>query len=449
MLIPQEYHPYIYDLFLKQVCRKSILQSPLFLLPLEHFLLQFLLLTVIITFPPSYLRRWIFFPLSVLHLIKSPLCYIPLNSDPLTKLSQALVLSQLFNMTFNLLCSEKYIEFTDYRLKKVKLDSHNVNDYDAERFNHLSFSKFKWSLCRCFANIRGVGWNFQVKSVVNVPSKKHNRWTFIFFKCFLYELLFKFLFYDFSLFILNLLKFEDSKFSNYYISLIYSLVTYSSTIRLLCKHLAATINIYYGLNSAYWCLAALSMSFGLTNVDDWPNMFNFGLNGFSMKDFWSFWWHQYITRDSYLISKRLVGLLKLNKDSYLKRYFNVITTFLICGCLHAFASISLDWNINEFNPNVPSFIPEKSIFNKCFYSLFLFIYSAHIVILEDIMNELYISRLTFLKKGNWKLLSKIVGCTWIIVVQAWPVVMYIEELEMGGLYFPLYHYPFTLSVFIN
>lgn len=449
MLISQEYHPYIYNLLLKQFCSFSVVYSPFFLLPLEHYLLHLLLITVIITLPPSSSRKYILFPISGLHLFKSPLCFVPLNSDPLTKLAHSFVISQLFNVTFNLLCSEEYVELTDYRLKYAKSDSNNMNEYDIDRFKHLSLDKFKWSFQRCFTNMRGVGWNFQMRSVVSRPSKTVNKWKFIVSKCFFLEIVLKFLLYDFALLILNLLRLENNTFSNQYISTLHSIITYSPIIRLLSKHLASVLVIYYGLNSLYWITAIFSLTLDLSNTEDWPEMFNFGSNGFSMSKFWSFWWHQYITRDAYLISKRFVDLLKLNKDSYFRRYLIILLTFLVCGYLHAYASISLDWNINIFNPNVPSFVPQDSIFNKCFYSLFLFVYSAHIVFLEVIVDKVLFYRLSFLNNSNLKFLWAIVGCMWMILIQAWPVVMYVEELEMGGLYFPLYHYPFTLSALIN
>lgn len=445
MLIPKEFHPWIYNNFLHDLYDESVMRCPLFLLPFEHYLIHFALLSLVHLGPPTILRKIFWLPLFILHLFYSPLSNLPIDSDPLTNLLNSMVTLQTLNMTITLLLS--YPEETDYRIKYLH---HEKGIHDPARFQPYTYAKLKWAFERCFVNMRGVGWSFQMPHVITRPNNGVNKWSFIIFKCIIYEIIFKFfIFYDFGLFIYRLSQVTNPyNLSNILVQYLYFSITKYSFIHLLISAMAATSIIYFGLNAAYWQIASISLSCGFSNVEDWPDMFQLGSNGFSMQTFWSIWWHQYITRDAYIISKWITNIIGLKSKSFIRRYLIVSFTFLICGYLHAVPSLSLNWGPDEYNHLVPDWVPHKIVLpwfstaihiNRCYYSFFLFIYSANVLIFENVLKESVFAKLSILKNPKFNFFYSILAAFSMLAIQAWPIIMYIKELDAAGMKFAMYH----------
>lgn len=383
---------YLYDNGLKFIFNEKIIHSPVFTLPLEHYFLHYLIVSFII-YLPSKPRKYVYTPIAILHLIYSPINKIVNRADQLSILMQNFVLTQLFNMTINLLMFEE-IEKTDFK-KDRKIED----------------GKLYWAFDRCSVNLRGIGWNFQMK---NVPEASNDGFIkFVILKIMFYEIGFKYILYEIAGYI-----YEHNGLGMGKISMMLSVV----------------MQIYFGFNLMYWIACVSSVSFGFSNVKDWPDMFQmFKGDKWSMQVFWSIWWHQYLSRDSYLLSKRIFGNIR-NKN--LRRMMLIMGTFIICGIIHAIGSLNLDWDGGKkYNDDVPNFIPlELNILNiiklspnRCFYSMLLFIWSGIIVLIEGLIKR-------FIGEFNNKPLSIL----WMIIVQCYPVLMYIGELKAGGLEFPKY-----------
>lgn len=387
------------------------------------------------------------------HLFLSPLAHLPKGCDPLTKLLHPLVLGQAFFVTLNLLMT--FPEYTDYRLQFESKDP-NVESHDIARFQPYTMDKLKWAFQRCFLNMRGIGWNYQYSKISSRPDKGTNKWKFIIVKCILYESLLKFLYYDIAVFFWTLTNRVDVEaIDNPFVLFLHTVTCTYPIVELFAMCLSATVILYYSLNNCYWITAAVSLIGGFSSVEDWPDMFQLGKGGTSMRAFWSIWWHQYISRDAYFIARRIVYRLQVNKT--LRRYLIILFTFFIAGLIHAAATQSLYWSGQNLDANVSRYITNDRVvhryyvffkfdISRCFHSMFLFIYSAHIVMLEVFLETQVLARFGVFRQQKLNILFKVLGILWMIGIQSWPMVMYVKELEAAGFHFPQYHHSYFLSM---
>jgi hypothetical protein len=460
MLFPEHIHPWIYDNVLKFTCDKTVMNSPLFFLPLEHYLIHFVLLSLVHVAPPSVIRTLVAYPFLLYHLYWSPLADISKNADSST-FCHSLITTQIAAMTTTIFLSPP--ESTGYRLKyKSGVEGCTDDDHDVARFQPYTWNKFLWAFERCFLNMRGVGWNFQMKSVTERPRKGNNVFHFIVSKCIFQEIFLKYWAYDISLFIYDVLMLTPSDVAKQssFVVLLSDIMNHHWILRLLIQSLSAITIIYYGLNLVYWCGAILSLMVGFSQVEDWPDMFQLGKGGFSMCAFWSTWWHQYLSRDAYILSKTIVDGLDISKR--LRRYLLVLGTFMLCGFIHAIASLSLPWDGNtHYNPYVPKWVPNELYLdildreispNRCFYSMYLFFHAAHVMFVELAFQKYVLSPLLKhlpLHTRFWTITFRILASLWMLSAHAWPVLMYIQELHHGGFDFPHYMDVFTFTKLIH
>lgn len=165
-----------------------------------------------------------------------------------------------------------------------------------------------------------------------------------------------------------------------------------------------------------------------------------------MRRFWSIWWHQYITRDNHLWSKWLVIKSGIKRRSWLGRRLVILGTFFMGGLLHVYASSKLNWDNNEWNHDIPQWVPPNiEIFGvkfwtgRWFFAMAMFLWSAMVVIIEDDLVNL-LMKFTFLKNlSNIWFIEYLVGFSWMVLTQSWIVNKYTEELEAPGKLFQVYH----------
>ncbi|KAK0387468.1 hypothetical protein NLU13_5780 [Sarocladium strictum] len=103
----------------------------------------------------------------------------------------------------------------------------------------------------------------------------------------------------------------------------------------------AVIDMYYRITSIF------VLSLGLSSVDIWPPLFRSMADVYTIRGFWSTFWHQYLrwplTSFSNFITRRV---LRLPTPSILERYLNVFLVFLGSGALHVL--------IDYYDPQVSS-----------------------------------------------------------------------------------------------
>ena len=442
MIIPHEIQIWLYKNGLSYVFNESILNSPLVFSPIEHYVLHFLVLTLIHVLPNTNYRLIFGLLVSVLHLFYSPFNYLPPGCDNLTVLLHYIAILQLLNYTLNLFFSVP--DKTDYRLAQYKINEKGELLYDPARYRPLTRQKLHWAFHRCFGNFRGVGWNFEVSQIRRRP-RKENVFRFILLKCILYECLLKFIFYDLANFALILcdLNKELGPLASSTITKIYNLIHHNSFALLLLTTLSSSYCVYYGLNLVYWQTCVFSLFFGLSNVEDWPDQFMIGEGGFTVSSFWSCWWHQLISRDAYMNSKRLFGKVR---NPFLRRYLLCVSTFFIAGLIHAFASSQLKSRRSPSHRVHGSSLIEFLCDTQGTFILFLG--SAHIIVFEWLLfNQMKKRGLN--KLTNLRCLKHTLQLIYIGSVLAIPVYMYIRELYSLGVVFPQFHQDhLSLSQFI-
>lgn len=287
-----------------------VLGSPLLKNPWPHYLIHYLLLTLIVSGPPCRGFRRVMIAPMVIHLFKSPLCIISVGGDvnPVCGVLHGVVIGQIFNATLAILAGTP-VEYTDYRLNK---------GLDLDRLSIFTWGKFKWAFERCFVNMRGVGWNWEYRYVDNRPIRV-NKWWFIIIKCQIWETFIKYIGYDICVSIQEFLQDDDCWLNS--LPLVWMFI----------DSVTFTYIMYYSLNACYFQMASLSLALGLSDVSQWPDMFQIFHNGISLRAFWTVWWHQYLTMDSVKISNWLVGV---NNGA-----LSVMTVFTINGMVHVYGTM--------------------------------------------------------------------------------------------------------------
>lgn len=329
-----------------------VLDSPLFRTPWPHYLIHYFLLTIIVWGPPFRAFREVMIIPMILHLFKSPfyIVYVADNASALCKVLHGMVIGHLFNATLALLGGTP-VEYTDYRI-----------DYglDLDRLSVFSWRKFNWAFARCFINMRGIGWNWQYKYVGKRPNV--NKWWFIIVKCQMFETYIKYIGYDICVSIQKYLNEEKTRYLNSW-----------PLVWLFIDSLTFTYIIYYGLNACYFQIASLSLILGLSQVNQWPDMFQIFHKGVSLRSFWTIWWHQYLTMDAIKISGWIVNS---------RGVLQVITIFTITGLIHVYGTIcanskdiSLPWrSLVYFMLSGVNLLVERKIWKWRFFPILVQIY---------------------------------------------------------------------------
>lgn len=289
---------------------EAVFDSPLFGTPWWHYLTHYVLLAAVHCTPPvKKIRRLWLGPL-LCHLWFSPLGKV-IRDSPVCHLTHGLAMAKITLATVVLILGQP--AELGYRLKMVDDDG-----CDKARYENFTLRKFQWAFQRCFVNFRGIGWNWEYK-YVNHDMKFNDKWSFIIFKCQLYETWLKYLFYDLCATLQAMLK-HKGLFANNYI--MYTLTDSFTFIYI----------IYYALNASYYLCATLSLIFSLSEVDDWPEQFDLFKGGFSLQSFWTHWWHQYLTLDAIEINKWIYRHWRY------PRIFSILVIFIINGAIHAIAT---------------------------------------------------------------------------------------------------------------
>lgn len=356
-----------------------LLSSPVFKTPWHHYVIHYVLLTLIVWGPPNKtLRRALVVPM-LLHLFRSPPCWRPTgpNTQPICGLLHGVVMGKLFNTTLVLLAGTP-MEYTDYRLDR---------GMDLDRLSVFTWRKFRWAWERCFVNMRGIGWNWEYKYVPKRPCV--NKWWFILIKCQFFETFVKYIGYDMCVTL------------HWYLNLENGVLHAWPLTRLMVDNLLFTYIIYFSLNVSYYQLASMSLALGVSDVSQWPEMFQLFHSDYSLKAFWTVWWHQFLSLDSIKLTGWLVG------D---RRILSVLVVFTINGLIHVYGSLCAN----------PAILPWKS--------LFFFAFSGVNLLVER-------------KLWKWRFFP--------ILAQILLTTLYQSELEDCGIEFPLFNRYLSMSYLLK
>ncbi|KIY68416.1 hypothetical protein CYLTODRAFT_421640 [Cylindrobasidium torrendii FP15055 ss-10] len=182
-----------------------------------------------------------------------------------------------------------------------------------------------WCAC-AWISVRGVGWNFQLKSVSEDKQKYRNPTSFI-VHC-LWRVISCALLFDLAQ---TYMSFHPTVFS-------YDAtdsVAYHGPFWRFLNITVPAFNVFCGLGMPYYLAATLHVASGLGKPEDWPNLYGSLADIYSIRTFWAKFWHQLMSRSFITLGKQAVKALKLKQKTWVSYLTMLIVGFGVSGMIHA------------------------------------------------------------------------------------------------------------------
>ncbi|KAF3811669.1 Acetyltransferase pyr8 [Colletotrichum gloeosporioides] len=156
----------------------------------------------------------------------------------------------------------------------------------------------------------------------------------------------------------------------------------------------------------YRVLSVVAVVSGMTSPEDWPPLFGSIWDSYTIRGFWSIFWHQHCRWFLTSVSNYLCrDLLRLPRPSRLERYFNIALVFMGSGLVHVM--------LDMFCWQPPLKAPTLAFFGSF----------AVAIMLEDGVQEVWRRISGAEDSKNVPLWHKIVGyiwvSTWLTVTSPW------------------------------
>ncbi|ORY11160.1 hypothetical protein BCR34DRAFT_333641 [Clohesyomyces aquaticus] len=226
---------------------------------------------------------------------------------------------------------EKKKDSEDEKGEENPVDS--VRDQqDALHMKPFSWPKLLWA-AELFANPRGVGWNFRLKSTILHPSKYTNskRSQFLVFQILKFMLIY-------------LIVDAGTTYLGFYGD-----VTGESEVgRKILATIVWGIVIRYNWEFVWLVASIFAVVLGISGPENWPPLFGELGDCSSVGRFWGVYWQGILKQSLLTLSKSLNHLLNIPNHTSLSYLTHLITAFFISGFFHALVLSNL-----TVNPPIP------------------------------------------------------------------------------------------------
>ncbi|KIJ96741.1 hypothetical protein K443DRAFT_106785 [Laccaria amethystina LaAM-08-1] len=288
-----------------------------------------------------------------------------------------------YGLAFRIATASDFILLTD-----VQNDLRLQNDN--RRIPSASLGARMLWVVRLLTAHRGVGWTYEPTARLPRRSENLSRWAFV-----VYKISWAVYYYILSDLLQVLLQWNLAvvKGESYGTETVGWLLARTTFI-------AYLVEINVSLNLPYNVVAAVSVFLGLTEAREWPALFGYWSDGYTVGRFWGRVWHQNLRRIVTVHSKFILkNIFSLTSGTSLAWHVQLYAAFAISGLVHLAGDyIALgDWTTGG--------------------SMRFFVLQAMAITFEDIVINLA-SRIGF---GRTTRLSKFVGYMWVLGWFIWSV----------------------------
>ncbi|KIW18353.1 hypothetical protein PV08_02641 [Exophiala spinifera] len=234
-------------------------------------------------------------------------------------------------------CLMRYVDFCVVNVPEREF--HRVRpDGGTEPENHVRNmtirQKLRWGF-DLFMTMRGVGWNWRVKNVEEVPVHL-TRWQYVFQR--LVSMGYCYLLMDVHEYLV-----EHSQFRTGVVGLDFFSIPLGRQVLL-----SWSVAVYSGCSMAigYNLVSAVMVGSGLSSPQSWPFLFgSFAQKGYTLRNIWGSCWHQLHRRWFESANSLLLRMLKLTKGSLSSRYLQLYNAFFLSAVMHHVGSLN-----NPYSP---------------------------------------------------------------------------------------------------
>jgi Membrane bound O-acyl transferase family len=159
---------------------------------------------------------------------------------------------------------------------------------------------------------------------------------------------------------------------------------------------------------------------GLVDVENCTPQFGSMAESYTVRRFWSMFWHQNLQQMVTIYAAILARLLPI-KNRLFQRYFKIITAFAISGAIHELSSMVT-------GPH--SFQLTCTIF---------FMLSGFAIMVEDCVQYIYMSTIKPESKTGSVWYERLIGYCWVVLFFTWatPLWSFTLSRDNTGMYFPV------------
>ncbi|KAJ9607725.1 hypothetical protein H2200_007803 [Cladophialophora chaetospira] len=197
------------------------------------------------------------------------------------------------------------------------------------------WQKLRWNL-DLFTTMRGIGWNWRVKNVDEVPLDT-SRSAFVLEQILRASYCFAFL--DIDEWYMRRTPFGDRTAP---------LPDFFSLPLLQQVFLGWESGLRSGMSMVlgYYLLSAVVVGTGIHSPQSWPPMFgSFLTKGYTMRNIWGYCWHQILRRVFETANSSLTRLMRIRKGTLTSRYFQLYNAFFVSALIHHIGSLNCPYSV--------------------------------------------------------------------------------------------------------
>ncbi|TFK46787.1 hypothetical protein OE88DRAFT_861116 [Heliocybe sulcata] len=183
--------------------------------------------------------------------------------------------------------------------------------------------RWYWVLCLLHSP-RGIGWSYRVAHTPCSPQQK--RWHFVFLR--LGRAIALFLIIDVAQTYIH----SNPSFTH---PTPYNSPFTSQGYLLRCVNIVAWLTVSHGtLNMNYTALSAACVAIGLSEPQDWPDLFGSWRESYTVRRYWGRTWHQLMRRYTSSIGKYCAQSLGFEKGTKRSSYTQLYAGFIVSALVH-------------------------------------------------------------------------------------------------------------------
>ncbi|OAP60780.1 hypothetical protein AYL99_05782 [Fonsecaea erecta] len=205
---------------------------------------------------------------------------------------------------------------------RVKSDGTIEN---AEHIEKMTiWQKFCWSL-HLFTTMRGIGWNWRVKNVDEVP-RDISRSRFILEQA--VGASYSLLYIDINQWCMHRTRWGDGATPGPDLFMI-------PLWQQVLLGWSCAFHSGFSLAFSYYLGAAIAVGSGLSTPQSWPPIFgSFIKKGYTLRNIWGYCWHQFLRRIFENVNRRLLQLLSVKTGTLASRYLQLYNAFFLSALIH-------------------------------------------------------------------------------------------------------------------
>ncbi|OQU96641.1 hypothetical protein CLAIMM_02691 [Cladophialophora immunda] len=206
--------------------------------------------------------------------------------------------------------------------RRVKSDGTTETEEDIEKMT--TWQKFRWSL-QLFTTMRGIGWNWRVKNVDQVP-RHISRSRFVLEQ--VARAFYSFLYMDINGWCMRRLPWGDRTAS---VSDPFALPLWQQIL----LGWSSAFHSGFTMAFSYYLGAAVAVGSGLYTPQSWPPIYgSFVKRGYTVRNIWGCCWHQLLRRIFESVNKPLLQVLRVKTGTLASRYLQLYNAFFVSALIH-------------------------------------------------------------------------------------------------------------------